>query len=129
MIRGKDGRLYERVWTAQGWQLKPIGDVNWHPPCKCGLTVKPPNRAVQTLNGAILKCKECEKVDPEAIKAVMQSMEKRYLIIDEILFVATTKFGITASLRTLRDALRHLWNNGQVKYQKNRFGQDCFALI
>lgn len=129
MIRRKDGRLYEKVWTAQGWQLRPIGDVNWHPPCQCGVRVKPPNKAVKTRNGAILQCRECEKVDPESIKSVMQSMEKRYLIIDEILFIAKTEFGINANHRTLRDALRHLWNKGHVKYRKNRFGQDCFSLI
>lgn len=128
MIRKADGHLYELIWTVHGWQEHRIG-TDWYPPCKCGIKVKPPNRAVKTLNGAVLQCQECEKVDPEAIKAVMQSMEKRYLIIDEILFVATAKFSITASHRTLREALRHLWNNGQVKYQKNRFGQDCFALI
>lgn len=129
MIRKSDGHLYERIWTAQGWQERRIGDVNWHPPCQCGVKVKPPNRAVKTLNGAILQCRECEKVDPKSIKAVMQSMEKRYLIIDEILFVATTKFGITANHTTIKEALRQLWNNGQVKYRKNPFGQDCFSLI
>ena len=78
----------------------------------------------------LINCPDChQEPKPEAIKAVMQSMEKRYLIIDEILFVATAKFGITASHSTLREALRQLWNNGQVKYRKNRFGQDCFALI
>lgn len=69
------------------------------------------------------------KVDPESFKAVMQSMEKRYLILDEILFIATTEFGITANHTTIKEALRQLWNNGHVKYRKNPFGQDCFSLI
>ena len=83
----------------------------------------------------LVSCSKCEtrkpprQAEPEAIKKVMQSMEEGYLIIDEILFVATTKFGITANHSTIREALRQLWNNGQVKYRKNRFGQDCFALI
>ena len=78
----------------------------------------------------LINCPDChQETEPEAIKKVMQSMQEGYLIIDEILFVATAKFGITANHSTLREALRHLWNNGQVKYRKNRFGQDCFALI
>ena len=83
----------------------------------------------------LVHCSKCgaqkpsRQAEPEAIKKVMQSMQEGYLIIDEILFVATTKFGITASQSTIREALRQLWNNGQVKYRKNRFGQDCFALI
>lgn len=82
----------------------------------------------------LINCPDChretpQQTEPEAIKAVMQSMQEGYLIIDEILFVAKTRFGITANHSTIREALRQLWNNGQVKYRKNRFGQDCFALI
>lgn len=88
----------------------------------------------------LVRCSECirqewekerraRKVDPNAIKKVMQSMQNGYLIVDEILFVATAKFGITANHTTIQEALRQLWNNGQVKHRKNPFGQDCFALL
>ena len=87
----------------------------------------------------LVKCGNCQQVeftaaavDPKAIKEVMQSMQSApsgYWIIDEILFVATTKHGITANLTTITEALRQLWNNGEVKHRKNPFGQDCFALV
>jgi len=51
-----------------------------------------------------------------------------WLILDEIVFVATAEFGMTTSHNKLRDALRPLYRDGQVEHQKNRFGQDCFRL-
>ena len=90
----------------------------------------------------LVQCGNCQQVefvsdppaavDPTAIREVLQSMESTptgYWIIDEILFVATTQFGITATHTTLQEALRQLWNNGEVKHRKNPFGQDCFALV
>lgn len=51
-----------------------------------------------------------------------------WLILDEIVLVATTEFGMTANHDNLRDALRPLYRDGHVEHQKNRFGQDCFRL-
>lgn len=51
-----------------------------------------------------------------------------WLILDEIVFVATVQFGMTVSHDTLRAALRPLYREGKVEHQKNRFGQDCFRL-
>ena len=69
---------------------------------------------------------------PESpILIVMQQMHKTmsgWLILDEILYVATAQFGMTVSHDSLRDALRPLYRERKVEHQKNRFGQDCFQL-
>ena len=52
-----------------------------------------------------------------------------WLILDEIVLVATTEFGMTANHDNLRDALRPLYRGGHVEHQKNRFRQDCFRLL
>lgn len=81
----------------------------------------------------LVQCGNCPKPPTaENIQSVMRSMQTPpcgYLIVDEILFVATTQFGITANHTTIEEALRQLWNKGQVKHRKNPFGQDCFALL
>ncbi|MDD9972980.1 MAG: hypothetical protein OXU27_03190 [Candidatus Poribacteria bacterium] len=81
----------------------------------------------------LVQCGNCPKPPTaENIQSVMRSMQTPpcgYLIVDEILFVATTQFHITATHTTILEALRQLWNNGQVKHRKNPFGQDCFALL
>ena len=51
-----------------------------------------------------------------------------WLILDEIVFVATAQFGMTVNHNNLRDALRPLYREGQIEHRKNRFGQDCFRL-
>ena len=51
-----------------------------------------------------------------------------WLILDEIVLVATAQFGMTVNHDNLRDALRPLYRQGHVEHQKNRFGQDCFRL-
>lgn len=51
-----------------------------------------------------------------------------WLILDEIVLVATAQFGMNTNHDKLRDALRPLYREGQVEHQKNRFGQDCFRL-
>lgn len=51
-----------------------------------------------------------------------------WLILDEIVLVATAQFGMTVNHDKLRDALRPLYREGHVEHQKNRFGQDCFRL-
>ena len=51
-----------------------------------------------------------------------------WLILDEIVLVATAQFGMTANHDNLRDALRPLYREGHIEHQKNRFGQDCFRV-
>ena len=52
-----------------------------------------------------------------------------WLIIDEILFVATTVYKMTFDHNTLLDALRMLFQKGALEYRLNRFNQHTFRLI
>lgn len=52
-----------------------------------------------------------------------------WLIIDEILFVATTLFKMTFNHNTLLDALRLLYQKGVLEYRRNSFDQHTFRLI
>ena len=71
---------------------------------------------------------------PPSLFEVLRFMEasenhRGWLIIDEILFVATTQFKMTFNHNTLLDALRHLFKNGVLGYKRNRFNQHTFCLI
>lgn len=52
-----------------------------------------------------------------------------WLIIDEILFVATTQYKMKFNQNTLLDALRYLYRKGVLEYRKNRFDQHTFRII
>lgn len=52
-----------------------------------------------------------------------------WLIIDEILFVATTHYKMEFSHQTVLDALRELYSQGGLAYRRNRFDQHTFQLI
>ena len=52
-----------------------------------------------------------------------------WLIIDEILFVATTQYGMKFNQQSLLDALRLLYQEGCLSYRLNRFDQHMFRLI
>lgn len=52
-----------------------------------------------------------------------------WLIIDEILFVATAHYDMKFSHRSLLDALRRLYQQGLLAYRRNRFDQHTFRLI
>ena len=68
-------------------------------------------------------------IEPQAILDAMTGMESdRFLIIDEILYVATAKLGLKLSLRPLKAIFDKLKADGHVEYEKNRFGQDCYRL-
>ena len=70
------------------------------------------------------------QVDSPILRS-MQQMHRTmsgWLILEEILYVATTQFGVTANQRTLLDAMRTLYREGQVEHQRNQFGQNCFRL-
>ena len=77
-------------------------------------------------------------VDPEAVFDVLQKMtqdanpktvDHDWFIIDEILFVSTAQCGIRANHSTLLDALRDLYQQGQVAHKTNQFQQHMFKLI
>ena len=52
-----------------------------------------------------------------------------WLIIDEILFVATTHYKMKFNHQTLLDALRDLYKQGCLAYRLNGFDQHTFQLI
>ena len=74
------------------------------------------------------------KRDEKHATSVLDILKQMYpsvdgwLILDEIVLVATAQFGMTTNHDKLRDALRPLYRAGHVEHQKNRFGQDCFRL-
>lgn len=75
-----------------------------------------------------------ETVPPPSLFEVLRWMETSedctgWLIIDEILFVATTLFKMTFNHNTLLDALRLLYQQGCLQYRLNRFDQHTFRLI
>ena len=80
-----------------------------------------------------------EKRKPDAFPAptlleVLKWMEasedfQGWLIIDEILFVATVQYKMKFNRDTLLDALRFLYQQGCLEYRLNRFDQHTFRLI
>ena len=52
-----------------------------------------------------------------------------WLIIDEILFVATAQYKMKFNHDTLLDALRFLFQKGCLEHRLNRFNQHTFRLI
>ena len=71
---------------------------------------------------------------PPSLLEVLRWMEASenhsgWLIIDEILFVATTQYKMKFNHNTLLDALRLLYEKGVLEYRLNRFNQHTFRLI
>ena len=52
-----------------------------------------------------------------------------WLILDEILFVATTHYKMKFNQQTLLDALREFYTHGYLAYRLNGFDQHTFQLI
>ena len=52
-----------------------------------------------------------------------------WLIIDEILYVATAQYKMKFNHKTLLDALRLLYKEGCLVYRLNNFDQHTFRLI
>ena len=72
-------------------------------------------------------------VDPEAVidvllKVPVEAAADGWFIIDEILYIATTKFGIRANHTTLLAAFRTLYQQKRVHHKRNRFKQHTFKL-
>lgn len=75
-----------------------------------------------------------ESENPPTLLEVLRYMETSadytdWLIIDEILFIATAMFKMKFNHTTLLDALRELFKEGFLVYRQNRFGQHTFRLI
>lgn len=71
---------------------------------------------------------------PPTLMEVIQFMHASanhsgWLILDEILFVATTHYKIKFNQQTLLDALRELYTQGCLAYRLNGFHQHTFQLI
>ena len=74
------------------------------------------------------------EVPPPTLLGVLKWMETSeyfsgWLIIDEILFVATAHYKMKFNHTTLLDALRLLFQEGCLTYKLNRFNQHTFQLI
>ena len=52
-----------------------------------------------------------------------------WLIVDEILFVATTQYKMEFNQQSLLDALRLFYQQGRLAYRLNRFNQHTFRLV
>ena len=52
-----------------------------------------------------------------------------WLIIDEILFVATAQYKMKFNQPSLLDALRELYKQGHLAHRLNRFNQHTFRLV
>ena len=76
---------------------------------------------------------ETEQTPPTLLEVLrwMHASENHngWLIVDEILFVATTQFKMTFNHNTLLDALRMLFKQGCLEYRLNSFGQHTFRII
>ena len=75
-----------------------------------------------------------DEVAPPTLLEVMKWMHASdnhsgWLIIDEILFVATTQYKMKFNQDSLLDALRLLYREGCLVYRLNRFDQHTFRLI
>ena len=71
---------------------------------------------------------------PPTLLEVLKWMEASehhsgWLIIDEILFVATANYKMKFNHNALLDALRHLYKKGVLEYRLNGFNQHTFRLI
>ena len=74
------------------------------------------------------------EVQPPTLLEVLKWMEASenhngWLIIDEILFVATAQYKMKFNHNTLLDALRLLYQEGCLVYRLNNFDQHTFRLI
>ena len=75
-----------------------------------------------------------DEVSPPSLLEVLKYMEtsenhKGGLIIDEILFVATTQYQMKFNQESLLDALRELYQQGYLVHRLNKFNQHTFRLI
>ena len=124
---GKAGTRHVSVTAKGGFPTRHIKARREDtPPPKKARTPKP----AKTAKPARVKL----TLDPVSIVEVIRFMHASanhsdWLIIDEILFVATAQFKIRANHTTLLPVMRTLFKNGHVEHRKNRFDQDCFRLI
>ena len=59
MYRGNDGRLYENVWTRDGWKRNEVGTEYPHNCVNCDAVVGTRNHSKHSINGVPQKCERC----------------------------------------------------------------------
>ena len=94
--------------------------------------VKTPRETVPSISAPVNP--KPDAVPPPSLFEVLRWMETSedhsgWLIIDEILFVATVQYKMKFNHNTLLDALRLLYQKGILEYRLNRFDQHTFRLI
>lgn len=96
--------------------------------------VKAPHQTVPAVPEAVpLKVSDVDVPAPTLLEVLnwMEAAENHssWLIIDEILFIATTHYKMKFNQQSLLDALRLLYQQGLLAYRRNRFNQHMFRLI
>lgn len=127
---GATGERTTEVFTRGGFLSRHIHAPRETAPVSEKISVCPEPTTPSEAPKVAVAVPEDFQVDSPILRS-MQQMHKTmsgWLILEEILYVATTQFGVTANQRTLLDAMRTLYREGQVEHQRNRFGQDCFRL-
>lgn len=61
MFRGSDGRLYEKVWTRDGYQPVEVGKEYPHKCVNCDAVISHGNRSTHSINGVPQKCERCTR--------------------------------------------------------------------
>lgn len=96
--------------------------------------IKAPRKSVPSTPKPVPVPPKPDEVSPPTLLEVLKWMEVSdnhdgWLIIDEILFVATTQYKMKFNQDSLLDALRLLYREGCLAYRLNRFDQHTFRLI
>ena len=63
MYRGNDGRLYEQVWTRDGWKPVEVGTEYPHQCVSCDAIISHLNRSRHSINGVPQTCEQCERAN------------------------------------------------------------------
>ena len=96
--------------------------------------VKAPHQTLPSLPEAVTPVEASQDVPAPTLLEVLHWMEASenhsgWLILDEILFVATTHYEMQFNQQSLLDALRPFYQEGLLAYRRNRFDQHTFRLI
>ena len=138
---GKNGQRSLEIQPRGGFSTRHV-KVPLEPVPSIFSPVTPEMVEAEKEAAALLKPPAPEKADlkcsltSEAVLDVLRKMthdddrtiEKGWFILDEILFVATTKCGIRANHSTLLDTLRDLYRKEIVDHKTNRFNQHVFKI-
>ena len=120
MYRGADSRLYEKVWTRDGYKPVEVGREYPHQCVSCDAVISHGNRSTHSINGIPQKCEKCHRY--AEIRKVTQRIRKR---IDEHL--ASQEAG---NRRVHRDiACRYIAQFGGQTYSVQTDVDDCTVYL